>query len=61
MAGFPIYVSVTQRSPYGIMCHDRVPNISRVLNMPGLGIRQSARVTQGSKYATVWLNSLNRT
>ena len=56
MAEFPIYVSVTQCSPYDIMCHDRVPNISRVLNMPGLGIRQSARVTQGSKYATIWLN-----
>ena len=37
----------------------RVLNISCVLNMPGFWIRQGfeyARVTQGSKYATIWLN-----
>ena len=35
-----------------------VLNISWVLNMPGLSIRQSSEyvgVTHGSKYATVWL------
>ena len=38
---------------------DRVLNISWVLNMPGLWIWQGsewARVTQGSKYAMIYLN-----
>ena len=41
------------------ICLDRVLNISWILNMPGFSIWQGyeyARITQGSKYATVWLN-----
>ena len=48
-------MSVTQRSDLG-----RVLNMSLVLNVPGFGIWQGseyARVTQGSKYSTVWLNT----
>ena len=44
---------------YATMCLDKVLNISWVLNMPGFWIWQSsgcARVKQGSKYATIWLN-----
>ena len=47
------------RSEYARICLDRVLNISWVLNMPGFLIRQSsqyARVTQGCKYGTIWLN-----
>ena len=41
------------------MCLDRVLNISWVLNMSGFWIWQGseyAKVTQGSKYTTIWLN-----
>ena len=53
------YANLTQRSEYARLCHDRVPNISWVPNMPGFWIWQGseyARVTQGSKYVTIWLN-----
>ena len=43
---------------------DRVLNISWVLNMLEFWIwsgSKYARVTQGSKYATIWLNMSNRT
>ena len=45
-------------------CLDRVLNTSWVLNMPEFWIWQGSeylRVAQGSKYATIWLNSLSRT
>ena len=57
MAGFLIcehYIA----SEYAQICLDRVLNTSWVLNMPGFWIRQGseyARVTQDSKYATIWL------
>ena len=40
-------------------CLDIVLNISWVLNMPGFWIWEDseyARITQGSKHATIWLN-----
>ena len=58
MAGFSIY-DITQCSEYARIDFVRVLNISWVLNMPGFWIWQGseyARVTQGSKYATIWLN-----
>ena len=48
-------MSVTQRSDLG-----RVLNMSWVLNVPGFRIWQGseyARVTKGSKYSTIWLNT----
>ena len=41
------------------ICLGRVPNMSWVIKLPGLWIWQVseyARVAQGSKYATIWLN-----
>ena len=54
------YVSITRHFEYARTYLDRVLNISRVLNMPA-GFRmwqvsEYATVTQGSKYATIWLN-----
>ena len=53
------YALVTQRSECTKICLDGVLNISWVLNMPVFRIWQVSeysRVTQGSKYATIWLN-----
>ena len=51
--------SVTKPAEYNRKYLDRVLNISWVLNMPAFWIWQGseyARITQGSKYATIWLN-----
>ena len=54
------YASVTQGSDYVSISLNRVPNIFRILNMPGFWVWHGSiysRVTQGSKYAQV-LNML---
>ena len=51
--------SVTQPTEYAKICLDRALNISWVLNWPGFQIwkgSECARITQASKYATIWLN-----
>ena len=53
------HASVTQGSEYARTCLDIVLSISWVLNMPGCWIWQGSeyiRVSQSSKYATIWLN-----
>ena len=52
-------MSITQRSEYARICLDRVLNISWVLNIRGFWIWQGSEYpknTQGSKYATIWLD-----
>ena len=54
-----LYASGTQCCEYARICLDGVLNISWVINMLGFLIWQSfeyAKVTQGSKYATICLN-----
>ena len=51
--------SVRQSTEYPRICLDKILNIPWVLNMPGFWTWQGseyARITQGSKYATIWLN-----
>ena len=48
-----------QSTEYARICLGRVLNISWALNMPGFWIwtgPEYARIAQGSKYATTWLN-----
>ena len=50
---------VTQPTEYARICLERILNISCVLNIPGFWIwkgSEYASITQGSKYATIWLN-----